>query len=139
MQTDCFGSSLYIEEAEWPEFAVPGKYPHDRVSKNELVLDSHAGGGYVEAAKVSPTEKRITSPRLEMPEVSAGALSRSSREGCRAGTEESSVVVKEMDLVRAGSHWMKGGSTYRLGVWFHCDEMLNSVTDQTNNHRRGWS
>jgi hypothetical protein len=36
--------------------------------------------------------------------------------------------------------WMKGGSTYRLGVWFRCDEMLNnSVTDQTNNHRRGWS
>lgn len=46
----------------------------------------------------------------------------------------------ENDGVNVTSNRMKGGNTYRLGVWFLSDEMLKySVTDQTNNHRRGWS
>jgi hypothetical protein len=110
-----------------------------RAIRYHIILDTPAGGGYVEAAKVSPT-RRITSPRLELRDVYAGTPSRAPRVGCRAGYEASSESCtgdgrsegrKSLDERR--EHLPFGGSG------FFATKCSNSVTDQTNNHRRGWS
>ena len=110
--------------------------------KSQLWLDIEISTGYFRNTGTGLYRSRFRlRPRLaQSAERIDSPISRSAPAKMQAVSVLRLICRQRGDGMQYSLKRRREGSQSRLGVWFLCDRMLNnSVTDQTLNHRRGWS